>query len=74
MLNFYHPFFIPYFGSHFKNGRHLENFENAELFGRLNNTLNNNNSCTGNNNFKYCFNKLYYDCKHSTVLFIVECM
>ena len=30
-------------------------------------TLNNNNSC--NNNFKYCFNKLYYDCKH----FIIEC-
>jgi hypothetical protein len=35
------------------------------------NTLNNNNSC--NNNFKYCFNKLYYDCKHLTVLIIVEC-
>jgi hypothetical protein len=24
MLNFYRPFFIPYFGSHFENGRHLE--------------------------------------------------
>jgi hypothetical protein len=24
MLNFYRPFFILYFGSHFKNGRHLE--------------------------------------------------
>ena len=34
-------------------------------------TLNNNNSC--NNNFKYCFNKLYYDCKHLIVLIIVEC-
>jgi hypothetical protein len=32
MLNFYHPFFMPCFGSHFENGRHLENFENAELF------------------------------------------
>jgi hypothetical protein len=31
MLNFYHPFFMPCFGSHFENGRHLENFENAEL-------------------------------------------
>jgi hypothetical protein len=31
MLNFYRPFFIPCFGSHFENGRHLENFENAEL-------------------------------------------
>ena len=31
MLNFYPPFFIPCFGSHFKNGRHLENFENAVL-------------------------------------------
>jgi hypothetical protein len=31
MLNFYRPFLIPYFGSHFKNGRHLQNFENAEL-------------------------------------------
>jgi hypothetical protein len=34
-------------------------------------TLNNNNSC--NNNFKYCFNQLYYDCKHLIVLIIVEC-
>jgi hypothetical protein len=24
MLNFYRPFFIPYFGSHFENGRHPE--------------------------------------------------
>jgi hypothetical protein len=24
-LNFYCPFFMPCFGSHFKNGRHLEN-------------------------------------------------
>ena len=31
MLNFYRPFFIPYFGSHFENGRHPEHFENAEL-------------------------------------------
>jgi hypothetical protein len=31
MLNFYPPFFIPCFGSHFENGRHLKNFENAEL-------------------------------------------
>ena len=31
MLNFYLPFFMPCFGSHFENGRHLENFENAEL-------------------------------------------
>jgi hypothetical protein len=30
-MNFYRPFFIPCFGSHFENGRHLENFENAEL-------------------------------------------
>ena len=28
---FYHPFFMPCFGSHFENGRHLENFENAKL-------------------------------------------
>ena len=27
MLNFYHPFFMPCFGSHFENGRHLENTE-----------------------------------------------
>jgi hypothetical protein len=27
MLNFYRQFFIPYFGSHFENGRYLENFE-----------------------------------------------
>jgi hypothetical protein len=31
MLNFYPPFFMPCFGNHFENGRHLENFENAEL-------------------------------------------
>jgi hypothetical protein len=31
MLNFYRPFFIPCFGSHFENGRHLENFENTKL-------------------------------------------
>jgi hypothetical protein len=36
-----------------------------------NNTLNNNNSC--NNNFEYCFNQLYYDCKHLIVIIIVEC-
>ena len=30
-LNFYCRFFMPCFGSHFENGRHLENFENAEL-------------------------------------------
>ena len=34
------------------------------------NTLNNTNSC--NNNFKYCFNKLHYDCKHLIVLIIVK--
>jgi hypothetical protein len=31
MLNFYRPFFMPCFGSHFENGRHFENFENTEL-------------------------------------------
>jgi hypothetical protein len=31
MLNFYPRFFMPCFGSHFENDRHLENFENAEL-------------------------------------------
>ena len=31
MLNFYRPYFMPCFGSHFENGRHLENFENAAL-------------------------------------------
>jgi hypothetical protein len=31
MLNFYSPFFMPCFGSHFENGRHLKIFENAEL-------------------------------------------
>jgi hypothetical protein len=27
MLNFYCPFLIPYFGSHFQNGKHLEIFK-----------------------------------------------
>jgi hypothetical protein len=31
MLNFYSPYFMPCFGSHFENSRHFENFENAEL-------------------------------------------
>ena len=31
MLNYYRPIFMSCFGSHFQNGRHLENFENAEL-------------------------------------------
>jgi hypothetical protein len=31
MLNFYRPYFMSCFGSHFENGRHLENFENAEM-------------------------------------------
>jgi hypothetical protein len=31
MMNFYRRFFMLCFGSHFENGRHLENFENAEL-------------------------------------------
>jgi hypothetical protein len=31
MLNIYRPFFMPCFGSHFQNGRHLENFESTEL-------------------------------------------
>jgi hypothetical protein len=40
MLNFYRPFFMPCFGSHFENGRHLKNFENAELLQyRKNSTL-----------------------------------
>jgi hypothetical protein len=30
MLNFHRPFCMPCFGSHFENGRHLENFDNAE--------------------------------------------
>jgi hypothetical protein len=30
-VEFLPPFFMPSFGSHFQNGRHLENFENAEL-------------------------------------------
>jgi hypothetical protein len=33
-INFYRPFVMPCFGSHFENGRHLENFENAELLRR----------------------------------------
>ena len=31
MISGYAPIFMPCFGSHFENGRHLENFENAEL-------------------------------------------
>jgi hypothetical protein len=31
ILNLYRPFFMPCFGRHFENCRHLENFENAEL-------------------------------------------
>ena len=49
----------------------LFNPSNYKNFKKLKKTLNNNNSC--NNNFKYCFNKLYYDCKHWIVLIIVEC-
>jgi hypothetical protein len=30
-VEFLSPIFMPCFGSHFENGRHLENFENAEL-------------------------------------------
>ena len=30
-VDFLPPIFMPCFGSHFENGRHLENFENAEL-------------------------------------------
>jgi hypothetical protein len=30
-VEFLPPIFIPCFGNHFENGRHLENFENAEL-------------------------------------------
>ena len=30
-VEFLHPIFMSCFGSHFENGRHLENFENAEL-------------------------------------------
>jgi hypothetical protein len=30
-VEFLPPNFMPCFGSHFENGRHLENFENAEL-------------------------------------------
>jgi hypothetical protein len=32
MLNFYRPFFIPCFGNHFENGRHLENFETQNRY------------------------------------------
>jgi hypothetical protein len=37
MLNFYRPFFIPYFGNHFENGRHLEilNTQNCSSNGDL---------------------------------------
>ena len=45
------------------------NYKNLKI--KSNYILNNNNSC--NNNFKYCFNQLYYDCKHLIVLIIVEC-
>jgi hypothetical protein len=41
------------------------NYKNKKTFKKLNN----NNSC--NNNFKYCFNKLYYVCKHLIILIIV---
>ena len=30
-VEFLPPICMPCFGSHFENGRHLENFENAEL-------------------------------------------
>ena len=30
-VEFLPPIFMSCFGSHFENGRHLENFENAEL-------------------------------------------
>ena len=30
-VEFLPPIFMPCFGRHFENGRHLENFENAEL-------------------------------------------
>ena len=30
-VEFLPPIFMPCFGSHFENGRHLENFENTEL-------------------------------------------
>jgi hypothetical protein len=30
-VEFLPPIFYAMFGSHFENGRHLENFENAEL-------------------------------------------
>ena len=30
-VEFLPPIFMPCFGSHFENGRHLENLENAEL-------------------------------------------
>jgi hypothetical protein len=30
-VEFLPPIFMPCFGSHFENGRHLENFENAKL-------------------------------------------
>jgi hypothetical protein len=30
-VEFLPPIFMQCFGSHFENGRHLENFENAEL-------------------------------------------
>ena len=30
-VEFYRPYFMPCFGSHLENGRHLENSESAEL-------------------------------------------
>jgi hypothetical protein len=30
-VEFLPPIFMPCFGSHFENGRHVENLENAEL-------------------------------------------
>ena len=29
--NFYRPYFMPCFGSHFENNRHLENFEKSRI-------------------------------------------
>ena len=31
MLNFYHPYFMPCFGSHCENGKYLENFEKCRI-------------------------------------------
>jgi hypothetical protein len=35
MLNFYRPFFMPCFGSHFENGRHLEKTQNCSSNGDI---------------------------------------